>query len=119
MTLATPWNRYQSLTFIAWSIRAAALQSPGGEGRRRQQPVEVAQNGLALVQAEAVMLQHRHPAKGMAGEMLRRAEPAWRYRQQPIGRGFLLQRGQHRATERAAGNGIDDEFGHGLLLVED
>jgi hypothetical protein len=49
--------------------------------RRRPHTVEVAQNGLALVQAEAVVLQHRHPAKRMAGEMLRlfpRKGSAWR-----------------------------------------
>jgi hypothetical protein len=49
--------------------------------RRRLHTVEVAQNGLALVQAEAVVLQHRHPAKRMAGEMLRlfpRKGYAWR-----------------------------------------
>ena len=53
----------------------------GDKGRRWPHPVEVAQNGLALVQAEAGVLQRRHPAKRMAGEMLRlfpRKGYAWR-----------------------------------------
>ena len=53
----------------------------GDKGRRWPHPVEVAQNGLARVQAEAGVLQHRHPAKRMAGEMLRlfpRKGYAWR-----------------------------------------
>jgi len=38
MTLATPWNRYQSLTFIAWSMSAARRGSAGvsaGSGNTR------------------------------------------------------------------------------------
>src|SRR5882757_3405222 len=88
----------------------------GSEGWGRQHAVEVAQDGLALVEAETAVLQHRHPAKGMAGQMLRRAEGARRHRRKAIGRAFLFQRGQDGSSKWTAGNGMDDEFGHNDLL---
>jgi hypothetical protein len=86
--------------------------------RRRQHAVEVAQDGLGLVEDKTIMLQHRHAPEGMAGKVFRRLKAAGRQRRETIGRALLFQHRQHGACERAARNGMDRKFRHDDLLTQ-
>lgn len=92
-------------------MRAAVRGSRvgGRQGGRRQDPVQVAQDRLRLVEGEAVVFEHRHLAERLALEMSPPLLVAGRERHETPGCAFLLQSRQDSAGVRAARNGVNDE----------
>ena len=92
---------------------------PGGcEGRRRQDTVEITQHRLGLVEAEIAVIEHRDAAERMTLHVRRGFQAGWRDRLHNVRRALLLPSvARTGAAKRAAGDGVDDEFAHGVDLL--
>jgi hypothetical protein len=98
---------------MRWKPRGSP-RIPGRQWRARQHAVEIAQDHLGLVEREAVVFEHRHPAERMTGQVLRRGSDRDRHGQETIPGTLLLKGGEYRAPERAAGDAVNSEVSHDL-----
>src|SRR5689334_20306626 len=76
--------------------------------------VEIADDRLGLVQSEPVMLERRNSAERMALQMLLGLVLAGRHGVKVIVEAFLLERHFDAAQERASGDSVDGDAGHGM-----
>ncbi len=86
------------------------------QGQARRHPVDIAQDGLGLVEREAVVLQGRHACEGVARDIGLLAMIAGLQPLQAPGRALFLKGDQGSAAKGAAGNEVQDKRRHGVFL---
>src|SRR5271169_4188920 len=106
---AETWGiTYQSVMPISWFIRAAARGSSGCSRGPGDDGIDVAHDGLRLVQHPAVVLEGRDAAERVAREMQLLLQPSQRQRGKFVFRPLLFQGQQGGAHIRTAGNAVND-----------
>src|SRR5271166_2666945 len=84
-----------------------------------QHPVEIARDGLGLVEHEIIVFEHRHSPERMARKMRFLPVGAWCHEREPVARALLKQRCENRPAKRASRDTVNDKLGHGALLPQE